>query len=252
MHMRLAFAVAAHLEPEILIIDEVLAVGDINFQSKCLGKMQDVSSQGRTVLFVSHNMGAIGNLCSSAMWLNNGRIASHGEVRDIIAAYVKSSTVGGGRTNSWKQQGGGYAVFTRIELLDRDGTPSSVFAMGDTIVVECDLELLRPFPHLNMSVDIKKVESGLGVLHLLGRDSGFQPTGLKAGKYRFRVEIPNCLLYPGSYSSTLWLQGPDGNDMLVPDAVTFSMTPSATCSKRTTPFQPHLGVVHMPSVWRQI
>ncbi len=252
MHMRLAFAVAAHLEPEILIVDEVLAVGDINFQAKCLGKMQNVSSQGRTILFVSHNMGAIGNLCSSAILLDKGQIVSRGEVKETVNAYGKSNTLMGDGTNRWLQHGGDYAAFTRINLLDRDGKPSSMFAMGDTIVVECDVEFRRPFPYLNMSVDIKRVESQLGVLHLLNRDSGFQPTGLKAGKYRFRVEIPNCLLYPGAYSITIWLQSPDGNDIHVPDAVTFSMTPSASCSRRTTPFYPHLGVVHMPSAWRQI
>ena len=76
MYMRLAFAVAANLEPEILIVDEVLAVGDLNFHNKCLGKMQDVASRGRTVLLASHNMGAISNLCTSALWLDGGRIVA--------------------------------------------------------------------------------------------------------------------------------------------------------------------------------
>ncbi len=78
MYVRLAFAVAAHLEPEILLVDEVLAVGDAAFQKKCLGKMGDVASEGRTVLFVSHNMGAIGRLCPTAILLRDGRIASSG------------------------------------------------------------------------------------------------------------------------------------------------------------------------------
>ena len=90
MYMRLAFAVAAHLEPEILIVDEVLAVGDLNFQNKCLGKMQDVARQGRTVLFVSHNMGAITNLCTSALWLDAGRIVAQGAVNETVAAYIQS------------------------------------------------------------------------------------------------------------------------------------------------------------------
>jgi lipopolysaccharide transport system ATP-binding protein len=91
MYVRLAFAVAAHLEPEILIIDEVLAVGDQQFQEKCLGKMQAVSRSGRTVLFVSHNMGAVASLCASAVMLREGRVIAHGPARAVIPEYLKPS-----------------------------------------------------------------------------------------------------------------------------------------------------------------
>ena len=90
MYVRLAFSVAAHLEPEILIVDEVLAVGDAAFQKKCLGKMRDVASAGQTVLFVSHNMGVMHNLARRAIWLDQGRIVSHGDSGDTIAAYLSS------------------------------------------------------------------------------------------------------------------------------------------------------------------
>src|SRR5262249_13726556 len=89
MQLRLAFAVAAHLEPEILLIDEVLAVGDMEFQKKCLGKMEEVSKQqGRTILFVSHNMGYISSLCTKGILLNNGKIAASGDVSEVISTYV--------------------------------------------------------------------------------------------------------------------------------------------------------------------
>jgi lipopolysaccharide transport system ATP-binding protein len=92
MYVRLAFAVAAHLEPDILIVDEVLAVGDADFQKKCMGKMQEVSStNGRTILFVSHNMQAITNLCSTALWLDSGRIKKMGNAKDVVTAYIGSS-----------------------------------------------------------------------------------------------------------------------------------------------------------------
>jgi lipopolysaccharide transport system ATP-binding protein len=98
MYTRLAFAVAAHLEPEILIVDEVLAVGDAGFQKKCLGKMQEVSlSQGRTVLFVSHNMGAVTNLCRSAFWLQGGKIKAAGEARSIVQDYLTDTTGNSGQ-----------------------------------------------------------------------------------------------------------------------------------------------------------
>src|ERR1700761_1236477 len=91
MYVRLAFAVAAHLEPEILLVDEVLAVGDIEFQKKCLGKMEDVSRGGRTVLFVSHNMGAVTTLCRTGIWLNGGRIVRAGQARDVVDEYLTAN-----------------------------------------------------------------------------------------------------------------------------------------------------------------
>src|SRR6476469_3358400 len=92
MYVRLAFAVAAHLEPDILIVDEVLAVGDADFQKKCMGKMQEVShTKGRTILFVSHNMQAVTNLCTTALWLNAGRMKNMGNARDVVASYIGNS-----------------------------------------------------------------------------------------------------------------------------------------------------------------
>jgi len=99
MYVRLAFAVAAHLEPEILVIDEVLAVGDMEFRKKCLGKMQDVSQVGRTVLFVSHDMGNISNLCSRTIWLDSGSIRALGDTKDVISQYVSSGAHLGGEIN---------------------------------------------------------------------------------------------------------------------------------------------------------
>src|SRR5205814_5188851 len=93
MQMRLAFAVAAHLEPEILLVDEVLAVGDLDFQKKCLGKMSDVAKGGRTILFVSHNMVAVNQLCSRCIWLDKGQVRSIGLTRDVVDQY--SSTFKG-------------------------------------------------------------------------------------------------------------------------------------------------------------
>src|SRR4029077_350779 len=96
MYVRLAFAVSAHLESEILIVDEVLSVGDLQFQRKCLGKMEDVSkSGGRTVLFVSHNMGTINQLCNKAILLKSGKTTDIGQTADIVRKYMKSGTVNG-------------------------------------------------------------------------------------------------------------------------------------------------------------
>ena len=251
MQMRLAFAVAAHLEPEILVIDEVLAVGDLNFQNKCLGKMQDVATQGRTVLFVSHNMGAIANLCTSALWLDGGRIVARGEVADTVAAYIQS--VGVARqsdTSRWRHKGSGDARFVDARVRDATGEPRTAFAMGETIVLEFDMELARTFPSYHMSVDIKRAETGLPVLHLLNHDSGALFEDLQTGKHRFSVEVPECMLYPGSYVVSLFVAVPGNLMDHVEDVLSFSMVHSGV-SKRTSPFYAHLGVVHAPSVWRE-
>src|SRR5579859_7021511 len=91
MYTRLAFAVAAHLDPEILIVDEVLAVGDAGFQRKCLGKMSEVSTAGRTVLFVSHNMVAVKSLCEHALWLTNGTVTAFGPTRQLVSEYLSGN-----------------------------------------------------------------------------------------------------------------------------------------------------------------
>lgn len=123
MYVRLAFAVAAHLEPEILIVDEVLAVGDAAFQKKCLGKMEDVSKKdGRTVLFVSHNMSAIQNLCTKAIVLNNGEIYTKGATAEAISSYlsINEKTSENNIANRKDRKGNGLIRFTDVKLFDRD------------------------------------------------------------------------------------------------------------------------------------
>jgi lipopolysaccharide transport system ATP-binding protein len=154
-YMRLAFALAAHLEPEILIVDEVLAVGDLNFQNKCLGKMQDVASRGRTVLFVSHNMG------ESAISAPLARRRQDRRPRPghrTVAAYLQS--VGRSRPNDtshWKHKGSGEARFMNARLLDSNGEPRETFGMGESVVVEFDMELSRSF---SVAPDVHRCQTG--------------------------------------------------------------------------------------------
>ena len=251
MYMRLAFAVAAHLEPEVLIIDEVLAVGDLAFQNKCLGKMGDVASQGRTVLFVSHNMAAVANLCRSVMWLDQGQVVMRDAAAATISEYLKASTINQNNAGDLKGKGTGEARLTGARLLDSDGQVRDTFSMGETLVVEFDAEFFRSIPSLFMSVDIKRADTALPILHLATTDSDFNPEETPAGHHRFRVEIPNCLLYPGSYRISLYL-GFQLKDLVhVEDVLNFSMIHTGY-SKRTTPFYPHLGIFHAPSNWKEI
>jgi lipopolysaccharide transport system ATP-binding protein len=132
MQVRLAFAVAAHLEPEILIIDEVLAVGDASFQKKCLGKMQEVATDGRTVLFVSHDLAAVEKLCKRAILLDKGRCEADGTTSHAIAQYQAGliESASSGLTTRVDRKGAGTVRFTKIQLLDGNGIEQSVFLSG--------------------------------------------------------------------------------------------------------------------------
>ena len=143
MYVRLAFAVAAHLEPEILVVDEVLAVGDIAFQKKCLGKIDDVTKAGRTVLFVSHNMGTIRSLCQSAIWLDKGNIAKIGNCHDVVREYEEkqfkildnSAVVERNMTDIQNE----YFYVSRIEILDADGQNTNIFRYNDSLILLINL-----------------------------------------------------------------------------------------------------------------
>lgn len=146
MYVRLAFAVAAHLEPEILIIDEVLAVGDAEFQKKCLGKMSDVASEGRTVLFVSHNMPAINRLCSRAILLDKGKMISDGTSVDVTAQYLLgSASLGGSQIwNTTNAPGSSKLKLTGVSLLKNHRIPAAILDVRDASSVRVDYYVGEP------------------------------------------------------------------------------------------------------------
>lgn len=148
MYVRLAFAVAAHLEPEILLVDEVLAVGDVDFQRKCLGKMQDAAGHGRTVIFVSHNMGAIQRLCSRALLIDSGRLALDGPPAEVVAAYLDRATSeqSGGRTRvpaDIPRIGTGEARLQELSLTDLSGQPLGGLHLGQPFRVTVVFEVFE-------------------------------------------------------------------------------------------------------------
>ena len=250
MAVRLAFSVAAHLEPEILLVDEVLAVGDVAFQKKCIGKMNAVAKEGRTILFVSHNMGAIENLCDLGVWLEDGKVVMHGGVGSVISAYLKSNTDTG--TNNLKHYGSGDARVIDIRVLDSNGSQCNAFKIGEKMVVEFGIEFFKSFDSVDfIGVEIKQAETGLNVVHLLGQDCGFILEKISIGKRRIRVEIPDCMLYPGPYQISIWVGGGKDPFDYVQGALNFIMVQSSV-SMRTTPFNPNLAIFHLPSIWQEI
>jgi lipopolysaccharide transport system ATP-binding protein len=141
MYVRLAFAVAAHMEPEILIVDEVLAVGDVHFQRKCIGKMDDVSRQGRTILFVSHNLDALQRLCTRGVLLDRGRIAADGPIDEVITKYRAGDLRGDGLGvfNPASRRGQGWAQISDVRLVTPEGFRAGARAADQDLVFEIDL-----------------------------------------------------------------------------------------------------------------
>jgi lipopolysaccharide transport system ATP-binding protein len=158
MSVRLAFAVAAHLEPEILLIDEVLAVGDAAFQKKCMGKMGSVAQDGRTVFLVSHNMEAITGLCRRAVWLDGGNVRADGEPERVIQEYL-AATRGMGTGVSLAERkdrlGAGRLRFTDFEIRDSQGNPITFIHAGDAVDLVCSYEAHEPLRNVSVYVVVK-------------------------------------------------------------------------------------------------
>lgn len=219
MRLRLGFAVAAHLEPEILLVDEVLAVGDAGFQKKCLDTMSDLQSGGRTVLFVSHNLAAVENLCSRAIWIDRGRVREDGEARSVIQSYlstfaqVDQSVVDLREIDDRK--GTGEIQFTRIELLDMSGNPVDVVRSGDGLTLRLHYEAFQPIQYPHFGVDIH-TNMGTLVTSVNTWTTGFNLDNIVKGEGFVDVRINSLNFIPDRYYISLWLAsvGPKWYDRL--------------------------------------
>jgi lipopolysaccharide transport system ATP-binding protein len=205
MYVRLAFAVAAHLDPEILLVDEVLAVGDAAFQKKCLGKMEEMAAGGRTVLFVSHNLSAVGRLCPKAMWLDGGVLVKLSDSPSVIAKYL-SSLQSGVTHRSWNIEeapGDEYMRVISVSLLDADGTPQGLFYQDRPIVVSITYQVLKPMMNANVGFEIRS-EDGTTVFASFDADNpAWSGRGRSPGIYCAKCEIPAHFLNQGRYFLTL-------------------------------------------------
>lgn len=201
MYVRLAFAVAAHLEPEILVVDEVLAVGDAQFQKKCLGKMEDVSAkEGRTVLFVSHNMGAIRQLCSSCIWLNSGIIVEEGSSVDTIDHYLRAMVISNAESEvTFEENLDKEFQIRHARLLDRHDTVSNSFTADDCIVIELNCQVNSVIPGLYGYMTLDRTD-GITLLESDSYDiAPNQLDDLAVGIHILRIVIPQRILGVGDY-----------------------------------------------------
>jgi len=250
MYVRLAFAVAAHLEPEILIVDEVLAVGDAEFQKKCLGKMSEVAGHGRTVLFVSHNMAAVENLCPSSMLLDAGRLVARGPTSEVIAAYTAPARTARPRHGVRPRAPWARPWIADVRLFDGDGVETDIFPMGASIHVRVTLsppgsERLRQ-PVLGVVVN-HLARGPVGGVNT--RMTGFWPAPGAYGPAIYECEIAGLNLLQGSYSLDVWLgDGRDDVDYLE-SAARFDAQERDIYGSGVTPFA-HLGAVFLQPRWR--
>jgi len=202
MYVRLAFAVAAHLEPEILIIDEVLAVGDAMFQKKCLGKMSDAAREGRTVLFVSHNMVAVQNLCGRALWLHGGKIVEEADPSTVIAKYHKAAT-SVLTEQVWHDvssaPGNDKVRVRRVCVRPVDGSASDPVTIKTPFIMEFEYWNLEPDACLNPSLHIYN-EQGLMVFNTAPvHEPVWHGRPFPAGLFRSLCYVPGDLLNDGTY-----------------------------------------------------
>jgi lipopolysaccharide transport system ATP-binding protein len=249
MYTRLAFSVAIHLEPEILIVDEVLAVGDAEFQQRCLDKMAEVRRSGRTILFVSHNMAAVSQLCTRTILLKGGRVERDGPTDEVADYYLRSSTTAGdesGRrelTTAPRAGGDGKVRFTAVELFGRSGLATR-FAPGEPIRIRV---------RLRSEIADTAAEIGLSVRTLVSEVTVFTASSAESraaiaivpGEYEAELALEPNYLCPGSYAIQLGTTCGTLRD-LVPEAIRFTIDDPRGANEFTRSLP---GVVQLPYDW---
>jgi lipopolysaccharide transport system ATP-binding protein len=252
MYMRLAFAVAAHLDTEIVLVDEVLAVGDVAFQQKCLGKMGDVAASGRTVLLVSHNMQAVRALCPRTIVLAGGRVIADGPTGDALRTYdvmVASARLDAqsGLHDAKFRRGSGAARFTSIVAQGADGVERWEFEPGETIRFVLDYDVHEALPSLAVAILFRggvSKELVTTVRHVLSR--GPVPA---AGGRRVVIELPAAQFRPGEFALYFGLADVNTNAFDVVDELTRPLVVSSTRGFEELGYDPasNAGFLSIPS-----
>lgn len=248
MYVRLAFAVAAHLEPEILIIDEVLAVGDAEFQKKCLGKMKDVASHGRTVIFVSHNLSAVKNLCTKGIFLEKGRIIAEGEINEVVDfylnknnSYLNESQIKPGFFNL-NNEINKYGILS-VELFC-DNKPTNTLLTGSQVEMKFNFLLNEKFKEPVLGIVINDLE-GTSVLGINNRNTG-DDLRLKQLKDSISICFPEFrIIKQNTYSVDIYFGDRENNVYTKTDAFYFNVMPSKPKHK---PFQINLNYFYDSSI----
>lgn len=258
MYVRLAFAVAAHLESEILIVDEVLAVGDAEFQKKCLGKMGEVSKgEGRTILFVSHNMAAINQLCNKSILLKNGLVAMNGLTSKIVDDYLKSDLLTEAYVNLSETitAGIGNKKVSFVDVyLKKHGRPDStrLFSLGDDMHIYIHLQFKNPNQsQVRTSIELKTVD-GIKIANMIDEDSHFQVSASAENTALYRITLNDLRLYPGTYYLSLYCGDTSSTEIYDyrEDCISFEIIDGGKLTSRYLPKS--AGLFFLTPEWKKI
>jgi ABC-type polysaccharide/polyol phosphate transport system ATPase subunit len=203
MSLRLAFAVAAHLDAPIVAVDEVLAVGDIEFQQKCLGKMADMTEAGRTVLFVSHDLGAIRQLCPRTVWLDQGRVRADGRSAEVIEQYVSSSGTGETRVD-FQPEGSGPVELLSIAVTDENGASLDIARRDEPFAVRVRFVARSPLPYLDVSIYLIDHRGAHVIDESFSDMDSWTDLVSEPGEYEAVLSVPP-ILAAGHYLVGLWI-----------------------------------------------
>lgn len=204
MYVRLAFSVAAHLQSDVLIVDEVLAVGDLDFQNKCLGKMNEISNSGRTLLFVSHNLQTIKKLCDKSIYLRNGKIEFFGSTSDAINLYLDKSSLNSTANACWSERtGSGKIRYTEIFTRNSNKVITNTFSMGDEVNVVLGYKVHEKVQQCYCSVELWN-EDGVKLANIVSFDSNFYPK-INLKDHKVNLKLDDFRFYPGKFSLNIWV-----------------------------------------------
>jgi lipopolysaccharide transport system ATP-binding protein len=225
MHVRLAFSVAVQLEPDIMIIDEVLAVGDAAFQKKCQRTIDNAAREGRTILLVSHSMNSVEKLCDEAILLDHGTVKAKGRTHDVVEEYVAETAAEITESaveefpDNWKKP----AVVRRVAVIDESGTARRQFGLDETLTIEVSYHLKKPMEGVSVIVAVSRLGTFIFQTHDTDRDESLREVR-QPGFYRARIPLPRRLLTAATYSVSVKIAignyGEGGEDYVV-DAVSF-------------------------------
>lgn len=214
MSLRLAFAVAAHLEPDILVVDEILAVGDAEFQRRCLTRLEDVGKEGRTVVFVSHDLGAIQRLCPTALWLDRGEVRASGPASNIVSDYLADTDL----TSAEKSIKAGPLIVDNVRVTTETG-PSATVTVGDRISFSVDIEVKEPRNDIDVAVYLTN-RAGLRLVDEVLSEKSDQK--LRPGKNTLRMTLPG-LFNSGWYAIGVWAGTAQTEYLDVPAIASFTV-----------------------------
>ena len=254
MYVRLAFSVAAHLEPEILVIDEVLAVGDAEFQKKCLGKMEDVARQGRTVLFVSHNMAAVKSLCTKGLLIEKGKAIYLGDVKSTLDRYMNREDLvmddGSIPTDQPREYSTGEARLSNLRLFNEEDKNTNEFYYRETLELKLEFEAKQALSNCLIGITVA-LRDGTGITYYDSGENAGKTFDFSAGKNSFSIQLDNQFL-PGNYTIHLFLSHANGKwiDHLE-NVADFSVLKASREKDQHYPWGSNHGYIRGKANWKQ-